>query len=926
MLRCLKLLAAVVVAIATVGPGTAAAHDAGPQRSGLVSGWAIQSSAAVHDAGAAISRPGYAVRGWLHISEPKTVMAGLIENGRYRDVFYSDNLAKVPTEQFDVNWWYRNEFLAHPRPGQHTFLVMNGVNGEANLWVNGVKVADASELQGSYARLEYDVTGLLHDGRNAIALDVAKNDDEFHVDPGTPAHKHLTLNMVDWNPPAPDRYTGLQFAPELATDGAVSMRNARVLQDNAADLSTSNLTVKADLRNNTGVTQRAQVRGTIGRDGRSVAFGTRVTVAPHATRTVVITPADAPGLRLRRPAVWWPATMGDQPLYRFALEAEVGGRTADRYRDEFGIRTVTSRLTPVVPNKTIGQDGYRQYLINGVPFVVRGAGWSQDMFLRYSPQTAASQLAYVKDMGLNTLRFEGNLPPDDMLDQMDRAGILAMAGWQCCDHWEDSFDTWTAVNRANAANQAAHVAQWLRWHPSVFTFFQGSDHAPEAGKEAIFLKAFRDADWETPQVAAATYQSSPQLGPSGSKEGMYGYHPPSSWWSDDPETANHTIPGLEFLFSGSAWGFESEASPGNTIPTQDSLDRFLTPEDQRKVWDPKTAEGPSAGDDIFHTSAYTEYYKVARMGVYNTALWKRYGPWSDMASYQRLAQLGQYEVTRAEFEAFIGHAKDPANPTTGVIYWMLNKAWPSLQWSMFGTDWDQPGVYFGAKKANEPVHVQYAYDDGSIQVANQTNERQAGLQAKVELIDLDGTVRSAQTVAVPALGAQDLQTVARPTVPADISRTYFAKLTLTRGSAVVSRNVYWLSTKPDLVDWPATHAGFQGYAAFKPDGYADLTGLQRLGPAPVTASASTRREGAELVTTVTLRNVGRDRTPAVGARVDVFAGGEQVLPIRWSDNQVTLWPGEEQTLTARYDPAALHGKPTVRLTGFNVATQSVGAR
>jgi exo-1,4-beta-D-glucosaminidase len=298
-----------------------------------------------------------------------------------------------------------------------------------------------------------------------------------------------------------------------------------------------------------------------------------------------------------------------------------------------------------------------------------------------------------------------------------------------------------------------------------------------------------------------------------------------------------------------------------------------------------------------------------------------------MASYQKAAQLGQYEVTRAEFEAYVGHAKDPANPTTGVIYWMLNKAWPSLQWSLFGNDFDQPGVYFGAKKANEPLHILYAYDDGSVAVANQTNARQSGLRATVELIDLDGTTRSAKTVAVPTLAGQDVRTVLRPVVPPGISRTYFAKLTLTRHGSVVSRNVYWLSTHPDRVDWEATAAGFQGYAAFKPDGYADLTGLHNLGRASVRVSATTHRHGNDAVTTIAIRNVGSGRTPVVGARADVFAGGRQVLPVRWSDNQVTLWPGEQQTITARYDAGALRAaRPAVRLSGWNVRSREVDAR
>jgi len=69
------------------------------------------------------------------------------------------------------------------------------------------------------------------------------------------------------------------------------------------------------------------------------------------------------------------------------------------------------------------------------------------------------------------------------------------------------------------------------------------------------------------------------------------------------------------------------------------------------------------------------------------------------------------------------------------------------------------------------------------------------------------------------------------------------------------------------------------------------------------------------------------------------AGGELMLPILWSDNDVTLWPGESLTLTARLaTPGAasstratpvvpagdsLAGRSVVEVSGWNVPTRSV---
>ena len=327
--------------------------------------------------------------------------------------------------------------------------------------------------------------------------------------------------------------------------------------------------------------------------------------------------------------------------------------------------------------------------------------------MRYSPRNIADQLAYVKNLGLNTLRFEGNLPPDDMFAQMDRAGILAMTGWQCCDRWENPLAKWPPELQRNAANQATRVAQWLRNHPSVFTFFQGSDEAPDAAKEAIYLTAFSAADWQTPQVASAEYKSSPRLGPSGAKEGPYNYVPPGYWWATGPRDGGH---GPELHQRRQRLGVrhrdqrrQHRADAGLAQPVPD-------PGRPGPDLGPGHDEGPGhRAGHLPRLPVVQRYTKTARMGQYNTPLWNRYGPGPTWRRTRRSPRWAGTRSTRAQFEAYLGHSKDPANPSTGVIYWMLNKAWPSLHWNLYNYDFDQPGVYFGAQKAGEPVHIMYDY-------------------------------------------------------------------------------------------------------------------------------------------------------------------------------------------------------------------------
>ena len=112
IVKALVALIAVALAGASLVPDPAGAHadDAAPGTSDLVSGWQIASSARVRSPGQVISDPGYAAAGWRPISRPETLMAGLVENGRYPGIFYSNRLARVPTRQFAVPWWYRDSF------------------------------------------------------------------------------------------------------------------------------------------------------------------------------------------------------------------------------------------------------------------------------------------------------------------------------------------------------------------------------------------------------------------------------------------------------------------------------------------------------------------------------------------------------------------------------------------------------------------------------------------------------------------------------------------------------------------------------------------------------------------------------------------------------------------------------------------------
>jgi hypothetical protein len=91
------------------------------------------------------------------------------------------------------------------------------------------------------------------------------------------------------------------------------------------------------------------------------------------------------------------------------------------------------------------------------------------------------------------------------------------------------------------------------------------------------------------------------------------------------------------------------------------------------------------------------------------------------------------------------------------------------------------------------------------------------------------------------------------------------------------------------------------------------------------ATASSRNDGADKLTTVELRNPSG--TAAIATKLTLFgADGAQVLPAYFSDNYVSLMPGESRRIEVRYPASAAKGAVTVKLRGWNVTPLAAKAK
>jgi exo-1,4-beta-D-glucosaminidase len=293
------------------------------------------------------------------------------------------------------------------------------------------------------------------------------------------------------------------------------------------------------------------------------------------------------------------------------------------------------------------------------------------------------------------------------------------------------------------------------------------------------------------------------------------------------------------------------------------------------------------------------------------------------------AQVANYENTRAQFEAFIDHSTNSAAPSTGTIYWQLNKGWPTLLWSLYNNDGDQAGAYFGAQAANKTLHALYALDNGTVTVDNLGAAGQTGLTVESRVYNTAGTLLDDRTSGSLTLASQQVRNgVLTPTVPTQANTVYFVELLLRQNGVLADRNVYWEATTPDVINWNKTLGNPQATMM----SYANLTALQSLPQATIGATATTVNQvgpnGADRLTTVTITNNSTAPTVGFFLRADIrrgtaggteLSGDNELQTSIWSGNDVTLWPGESQTITVSWQSADLQGAtPVVSVAGWKM--------
>jgi exo-1,4-beta-D-glucosaminidase len=807
------------------------------QRLLLSEGWEMQSAGKLNQ------------DDWLPVEIPTTVMGALLKTG-----FPSDSIT------IDSCWWFKKEFkLPVLEKYQHVTLHFDGISYRANIRLNGENLASADEVFGPFRRFSFDITSLVKE-QNVLEVEV------FQARPGDP-----NIGFVDWNPRPVGESMGIFREVFVTVTGEVQLNNVGVHSSvNTETLDEAWLTVETEVRNFTDKAIEGKLIGKI--EDRQFAFP--VSLQPHEKKTVKITSDEINALHIRNPRLWWCNNLGNPELYELDLQFQYDDMISDQEKVTFGIREIKDYFT---------EDGNRGFILNGQKVLVKSAGWTDDLYLRDTDSTNEIQVKYVRDMNLNSIRFENIWGKSQQIyDLCDKYGLMVLVGWSCQWEWEDYLgsecDEFGGIRTEQQMDVVAKSFEdqvlWLRNHPSIIAWYVGSDMIPRPALEKRYMEIVSRTD-DRPCIASAAKSESEITGPTGMKMfGPYEYVGPNYWYEDTRY--------------GGAYGFNTETGIGAQLPVIESIQKFI-PTD--RLW---------PINEAWEAHCTASRTTMNSLSVLTEVMDNKYGKAKELPEYILKAHVIDYEGTRAMFEAFRVHIPQ----TTGIVQWMLNSAWPSLYWQLYDYYLIPTAGYYAVKKANQPQQLIYNYKENAVYAVNERREPLTG-QATVRLYSLNSELLFQKEIRIE-VGSNTSQKI-MDLEP--LNQNVFLSLELPENN---TPNFYWLPVDNDIFDWEKTN--WVHTPTLK---YANQKALNGLPSTELQLSMQQKEKGEKKEIVVTVKNKS--------SKIAFFTqfllkdeSGEILFPVEWSDNYISLLPGEKRTLTCILSKAVLDKDINLFVSGWNV--------
>jgi len=829
--------------------------------------WKIQRESFVKSNGEKISKAGFNDSDWMIATVPATVLTSYLNAGAVPDINYSDNQMMISDSYFYSDFWYRDEFnIPASYNGKKTFINFDGIDWKAEVFLNGKKLG---LIEGAFIRAQFDVSDLLLTGeKNVLAVYIFKNNyPGFAKEQTKLSHDanggelgfdnptfHATVGW-DWIPTMRGRDIGIWNDVFLTSTGAVTLHDPFVLSDlQLPDTTSADLKIEITLKNHIKKDVKGKLLGKIGH----VKFEQDISLSSFESKTVKLNPSIIPALHLKNPKLWWPNGYGNQNLYKVKLAFITDdGKVSDSKEFKTGIRKMT-----------YSEDGGAlKIFVNGKRFVGKGGNWGfPESNLRYRAREYDIAVRYHKEMNFTMIRnWVGQTGDDEFFEACDKYGIMI---WQ--DFWlANPADGPEPKDPNMFMKNADDFVRRIRNHPSVGLYCGRNEGNPPAVIEDAIRKLL-------PQIHPDVHYTPNSASGVVSGGGPYRAMPVKFYFDQRATERLHSELGSPNMVS-----YESLKS---MMP-----DSVLWP--INRMW--------GIHDFNLESAQYGQSFINMIKG--------NFGEVNDLKRWLTLAQLINYQEYRGMFEA-------QSKNRMGILLWMSHSAWPSMVWQTYDYYFEPTAAYFGCKKGCEPLHIQWNSFSDSIEVVNYSIADGAGLNAKIQLINLDGSVKLEKNFPVNC-PIDNIIRCFKLEYPAGLSDVYFIRLKLEKNNKIISENFYWRSAKNNSAT-TKTGPNLNYYQDYKED---DLTALNNLDKVKINAETKIVKEGSKLYLTTTLLNNTKTVAPFVKLKVIREKSKERILPVIFDDNYILLLPGEKKVVKMEMDSSDTYGeKPVVALEGINI--------
>ncbi len=891
----------------------------------------LQSSELIKTTGELISTSGYHSNVyWLPVSVPSTVLTGLVANRVYPDPYSGMNNMLIPDASDEFNnsynleqyshipnvpnpwkkpYWYRTSFkVPVADKGRHFQLIFKGINYRAAVWMNGLPIADSTQMVGMFAEYSFDVSSKIKAGEeNVVAVKIYPLDypglpapeqlkamDDFFLNGGPTGDIGKNVTMVcsvgwDWIPPVRDRNIGIWQPVFLRTSGEVTIVQPQIITDlpNLPDTSVARLSLNLTLLNFSQKNSKGNLKVSIRPEnftGTPIAFSKEITIAAGGKTPVELNVANTAQLLVKQPHLWWPNGSGTANLYRINLQYESEGAISDQTTFVFGIRTVSSKAVEV-PNKFLRRDFY----VNGKRIQLVGGAWVPDMMLNRDSIRYNAELQLCKNSKINLVRIWGGgvTPPDVFFDLADRYGLMVWSDfWVTGDtHGEFKGSTDWPLEPEVFLNNVISTIYRIRNHASLLVWTGGNEGHIRKDVYDRMRESVINLDGTRPFIPSSSGFAKLPEGfkgswPDGLASGVYSGGPYS--WKDSKVYYNLADTAKDWVFKDET-GLPSQ-------PPYNSLIKIIP----NLVWDSKLPF-PLNNSWGYHDAAtgngrYDKYYE---------AMVNRYGEPSSMENFSDKMQLMNATGYQGTFES-AGHR---LNDIGGVMLWKINAAFPSVVWQVYDWYLEPNAGYYFMQNACEQVHVQLNPVDYTVSVINRNFQPVSNLTVQADVFGIDSKSLFSQTAKI-SLSASDVkESISLDKIFAESKGVNFVVLNLKDGSGkIISHNVYWLAADNNYLPLNSM-----------PQTQVDATVLVR--------------ERVKTETKWTMKFTNKSKLMAFFINPQLLNDGEEIMPSFWSANYFSLAPGESITVTVSVSSDQIKGKnQEIKVKGWNLENKVISLK